>query len=131
VASTTRGRRRKPADTGRGTGLGPTETIIKGARARKPREREIADHPTISDRIVQNKWVAIVLVAAAGCACQWGKERVVCGRSRKGVAVFVKNLERFVDCFDVMIRADISIVIRRLTTACVAYALECELRHRH
>ena len=35
----------------------------------------------------------------------------------KYVQALLKNLERFVNCFDVMVRADIAFAIRRLTTA--------------
>src|SRR5207245_7348059 len=85
-------------------------------RARKRRKRAGAYHPAVSHMIVQPKWVAAVQ-GLARCADQRGKERVVCGRARKHVAVFVINRERNVDCFDVMIRTDIAVTIWRRASA--------------
>ena len=87
-------------------------------RARKRRESEIAHHPAISQLIIQNKWVSPVLVSTARCAStQGGKERVVRDRARKQVPGFVKNRERLVDRFHVMIRADIAIAVWRRASA--------------
>ena len=111
-----------------------TDALIEWPIARNPGKSEIAHHPAIGHLIVENKNVSEVLVAAARRARQWGKERVECDRARERVAVFVENLERTVDPFDVMIRADIAICVRRETTAATlrrVHAIKCQQRRRH
>lgn len=52
-----------PAATNRITGFRHANALIK-QHARKIRECEIGDHPTISNLVVENKWVAVVEVTA-------------------------------------------------------------------
>ena len=92
------------------------DALKEWPRARKAGEREIADHPPISDLIIHNKWVAIVLVLTWR-ACQVGEERVVRDRARQHVPIFVKNRECLIDRFDVVIRADIAIAVGRRASA--------------
>ena len=86
--------------------------------ARKPGEREIAYHPAIGKLIIEDKWVAVVLVVAArGTIAQWGEERIERGSGGKRVARLIENSKRGIDRVDVVIRAHIAIAIRRETTA--------------
>src|SRR5713101_913619 len=66
--------------------------------------------------IVENKRVTVVL-ATARRARQGSKECVVCDWARQTDAVFVINIERHVDCFDVMIRTDIAVAVWRRASA--------------
>ena len=59
----------------------------------------------------------MVLVAAQGVPAKGAKSELYVVGPASSVAVFVKNRERNVDRFDVMIRADIAIAVRRRTTA--------------
>src|SRR6266852_7441450 len=101
-------------------GLRNSNALVEWARARKRSEREVADHPAVSNLIVENKRISIVFVRARR-ARQRGKECVVCDRARQAVAVFVINRERGVDRFHVMIRADIAVAVRRRATAELSY----------
>src|SRR5205085_6911113 len=86
--------------------------------------------PAVCLFIVQNIRVTIVRVHARG-AYQCGEKRIVRGWAGQSIAVLIKNLERFVDRFDVMVWADIALAVTRLTTACIAYPLEGQQRSRH
>src|SRR5439155_3710571 len=104
----------EPAAGDGAAGLRHGNALIE--RPIKRGKSEVADHPAVSKVIVEHIRVSVV-EATARRPSQRGKERVVCGRARQGVAVFVKNLERDVDRFDVLIRTDISIAVRRRTPA--------------
>src|SRR5947208_4319887 len=122
----------EPAVSYRVRALRHSNALIERPRARKPREREVADHPAVSKMIIEYKWIAVIL-AAARRARQRGKECVVCDRARQAVAVFVKNLERDVDCFHVMTWPDISVAVWRRATAELGCSppLEGQQRGRH
>src|SRR4029079_140616 len=91
---------------------------------------EVAYNPAISDRIIKNKRVAIISVGARR-ASQPGKERIVTSWAGQGIAVLVKNLNRFINRFDIMVRADIAIALRRLATAGVVVSFKGKERSRH
>ena len=90
------------------------DALIK--RPREGSEREIAYQPAIGNMIVQNKRVSAVRTAAR-CTHQVLKERVECDRGGERVARLIINPVRDIERFDVMIRADVAIGVRRQTTA--------------
>ena len=64
-------------------------------------EGEIADDPAVGEVIVENDAVAVVLVVIARVArADRGEERIVGDRSGQDIALFVVDLDRFVDRFD-------------------------------
>jgi hypothetical protein len=95
----------------RGIGArGNGDALKEWARPRKPREREIADHPAVSYLIIHYEWVTIILVLTRR-AYQGGKECVVRDRARQHVPRLIKNRVRGVDRFHVMIWADIAVAV--------------------
>ncbi|PYJ11872.1 MAG: hypothetical protein DME93_08965 [Verrucomicrobia bacterium] len=122
----------EPAAADGVAGLRHGDALIEWPAARKPRKSKVADHPAVSNLIVHNKRVTVVL-AAARRARQRGKECVVCDRARQAVAVFVINRERDVDRFHVMIRTDIAVAVWRRATAELGCSppLESQQRGRH
>src|SRR5436190_1769220 len=103
----------KPSATDRIAGLGYTNALIE--RPIKRGESEVADHPAICNLVIENKRVSPVCVPAR--RWQSGKEYIERGRARQGVAVLIKNLDRAIGCFHIMIRAYVPISVWRDTTA--------------
>src|SRR5206468_7129728 len=103
----------KPAATDRIAGLGYANALIE--RSIKRGESEVADHPAICNLVIENKRVSIVCVPAR--RWQSGKECIERGRARQGVAVLIKNLDRYVGHFHIMVRTNIPICVRWKTTA--------------
>src|SRR4029453_16524977 len=91
--------------------------------------REIADHPPVGKMIVEYKWVAPILVAAAGSRHS-GEERIEGGGGSERGTAFVINSEGDVERFDVMIRADIPNGVRRQKTAGLRRVHSIKHQHR-
>src|SRR5919197_53863 len=96
---------KKPAAADRVARLGNADALIERSCARKCSGKgKIADHPAISNLIIEDEAIAIV-EARTRRAYQGHEERVVGGPvgAIERVAVFIENLDRAVDRLDVMV----------------------------
>ena len=106
-----------PAPRHRVARLGHADALIK--RSGVSGKGKVADHPAISEVVVENESVAIIETTARRRGAHGGEERIVggpVGAIERGAGL-VENLDAGVNRLDVMVRPDVAVRIRWETGA--------------